>query len=795
MIMMMVIDDDDDRWNTYRMALEAKLASLIKRKADVERDIEVLWKKATFGSVYKTKKSNEKAAVMKSSDKSEWQEVLNKLLPNVIQTNLDEAAALVEASHQKQLARLVQLSADQVNHLSKTTDPFRMDSSDAEDPSHRADIDADGGSSDVSRTGSKQTFFIIEVISKVMTRNAIREGIRRVSLQEYLRIQQHQLLLLYGSEEYKQAERDRIRRAKEVEKQNRLYSLRVAAAKRMSGYFVDDAVTEAKSRAEIALFDPWSLLDLDPTTWLPLSTCLKVEQLFTIAKKRYHRWCKRILFHFISKDFRIQRFMNQSRMRLIRRCYELIVKYIYYSKQIDISAARIQHMMKAFKFRLNFASYMSQLRINDRIARSHLRLVLRLQAMKILELWHRQSSLSRRYKQTIFALTERRFIITFYTWRDQYKKHFYARMMMNLEYRMACTKIQCLARRYIARKETNLLRVKRIIALLGKRYLSRKKVNMMRAYHRRLIDFTEGTILIREKHLMRNVLLAWKNNLHVLFGVLKLSKAVRNDMMRRRFAKWNKVRLYRNRILGYKITPMQSIIRMWLVHHRILKYYKFRRGLLAFQGICRMRPCLARYQFMIYFYRAAKKIQKIMRGYLARAHITDSRVADIHYAATNNRYERLKYYIDKYPQLVLHLDAGGNNALHSAAKQAAKRTIKLLCKRNMFDPNAPNQAGYTALHLVIASASPSRDDCFFYLIERGFNDEIHGPDDKSSLLIAAEFGRIRILQHLLEEEDYNPNIADKKGTTCLQAACWQGNAAMVRYYSRRMCFILYMYCA
>jgi len=352
-------------------------------------------------------------------------------------------------------------------------------------------------------------------------------------------------------------------------------------------------------------------------------------------------------------------------------------------------------------------------------------------------------------------------------------------MMMNQEYRMACTKIQCLARRYIAIKETYLLRVKRIIALLGKRYLSRKKVNILRIYYRRLSDFTESTIFLRAKHLMRNALLLWKNNVHVLFGVLRLSKAVRYDKMRRRFAKWNKVRLYQNRILGYKITPMQSIIRMWLVHHRILKYYKFRRGLLAFQGISRMRPCLARYQHMIFLYRAAKKIQKIMRGYLVRTHINESRVADIHYAAANNRYERLKYYIDKYPQLVLHLDVGGNNALHSAAKQAAKRTIKLLCKRRMFDPNAPNQAGYTALHLVIASASPSRDECFFYLIERGFNDEIHGPDDKSSLLIAAEFGRIKILQHLLEEGDYNPNIADKKGTTSLQAACWQGNAAMV----------------
>jgi len=338
------------------MALEAKLASLVKRKADTEVQIEWLWKKATFGSVYKSKKSSEKAMTTKTSDKSEWQEVLNKLLPNVIQSNLDEAAALIEASHQKLLARQVQTSSDQVNYFLRTG-PIRIDDSSgtAEDRSCRIDP-----GSEVSRTESEQTFFIIEVLSKVVTRNVVREGIRRVSLQEYLRIQEHQLLLLYGSEEYKQAERDRIRRLEELEEQNRLYLLRVAAAKRMSGYFVDDAVTEAKARAKIALFDPWSLLDLDPSTWLSLSTCSKIEHLFTVTKNRYERWCKRILFHFISRDFRIQRFMNQSRIRHLRRCYELIVEYIRYSKQIDTCASRIQYMMKAFKFRLNFAMYFSQ---------------------------------------------------------------------------------------------------------------------------------------------------------------------------------------------------------------------------------------------------------------------------------------------------------------------------------------------------------------------------------------------------------------------------------------------------
>ena len=202
--------------------------------------------------------------------------------------------------------------------------------------------------------------------------------------------------------------------------------------------------------------------------------------------------------------------------------------------------------------------------------------------------------------------------------------------------------------------------------------------------------------------------------------------------------------------------------------------------MVAFQARYRGHLCVRQYTYDIFYYRAAKRIQKVFRGFRCRIHLDEARVVDIHYAASHNNYDRLKYYVAKYPQLITVLDAEGNNALHSAAKNACRRTLKLLMKHNFMNPNVKNPAGYTALHLTIASVAPSREECYMYMMERGFSDEVTGPDGKTTLLIAAEYGRTLIVRHLLVEEDHNPNIADVNGTTSLQTACWQGNVAMVR---------------
>mgnify|MGYP006092480143 CR=1 len=64
------------------------------------------------------------------------------------------------------------------------------------------------------------------------------------------------------------------------------------------------------------------------------------------------------------------------------------------------------------------------------------------------------------------------------------------------------------------------------------------------------------------------------------------------------------------------------------------------------------------------------------------------------------------------------LDGDGNTALHNAARNASRRTLKLLLKMQV-DPNALNLAGRSALHQIITSKAINRDDCCLYMLELG----------------------------------------------------------------------------
>jgi ankyrin repeat protein len=109
----------------------------------------------------------------------------------------------------------------------------------------------------------------------------------------------------------------------------------------------------------------------------------------------------------------------------------------------------------------------------------------------------------------------------------------------------------------------------------------------------------------------------------------------------------------------------------------------------------------------IFYYRMAKRIQRLFRGQFCRANMFQQRIIDIHYASSLNNYDRLKHYIDKYPELIVQLNSEGNTALHNAAKTASKRTLKLLLRFKM-NPNALNVSGYSALHLCIMSPAVNR---------------------------------------------------------------------------------------
>lgn len=108
--------------------------------------------------------------------------------------------------------------------------------------------------------------------------------------------------------------------------------------------------------------------------------------------------------------------------------------------------------------------------------------------------------------------------------------------------------------------------------------------------------------------------------------------SVRLDKIRRRWKKWLGYSRWKTKRLGIPATKIQAVVWMAGVKHTVLHYYKFRRGLIALQGVrpavhrtrdltltltlsltlLRRFPCMRRFAYDIYYYRAAVRIQRLM---------------------------------------------------------------------------------------------------------------------------------------------------------------------------------------
>ena len=708
---------------------------------------------------------------------SDWKVVVAGWLIKVVSGNLDEDLAMKRSA----LNKLAQERQEQEAAL-KEAEAQRIAAAEAEELRQQA-LDAQQQAREASglfTPGPTQRYFILEVLAKVVVRTAIRDGTRRAALKEFLRRQEHKLLLIHGSSEYKRKHQERLQREKDEMDQRQRYLLRVQAARLMSGGIVNETIDEAKVRAEMLLFDPWTLLDLNPSAWLSPLIIHQVEHMFERAKAANEKVQKRRLFHYLRRDYGMKCLQKKLNARTHLLVFKSMWRDLLAAKHLNKCAKRIQSAIRAYTYRQRCTKFMAHQKHVYELAETHDQARLRSKSHQFLQFWRNQCSLKYRFKNTVAAMKERKFMLSWFIWKDQFKKHKFSRIVLTAKQLSSCIALQCAVRCFLARRERQRRMARRRMGGLARRYFARLRVQKIRERARRLEDYSRSVSILHGDREVQRHLKAWHVMRCILLGAQHLQWARDCDRMRRRFAKWLNLAQYRTKRLGRRVLKIQSVVRMWLTNKYVLHYYRWRRGLVGFQALYRKRLCMRQFEYDIFFYRAAKRIQKLFRGYHCRIHLNEQRIRDVHYAASHNRYERLKYYVDKFPELVQTVDAEGNNALHNAAKNACKRTLKLLSKQKYMKPNLKNAAGYTPLHLTIASVSPARDECYFYMMERGFSDEVNGPDGKTTLLIAAEYGRTVIVHHLLYEEDHNPNIPDHNGTTALQTACWQGNVAMVK---------------
>jgi ankyrin repeat protein len=309
-------------------------------------------------------------------------------------------------------------------------------------------------------------------------------------------------------------------------------------------------------------------------------------------------------------------------------------------------------------------------------------------------------------------------------------------------------------------------------------YMGRRRARGHRLRLIRTAELDAGFPVICTLNTQQRAIAHWKKLCGSQIFFRNMMRLALLTKVQRRFAHWKNMTIAYNVYISQHASVIISMARMRLSKKHNVNFHVVRQGVLTFQCVVRSRFA----QQVVALLRARMygsiAIQKVFRGHMCRTGLRQKRIDDIHYSAANNKYERLKYYCEKYFNLTFQPDAEGNFVLHSAAKHAAKRCLKLLIKFH-HDPTLVNAEGNTPLHLLVMSTAIHRDSVFEYMLEIGFDEEQFTSDGKSALVLACEYGRSRIV-NLCLEHGLDPNQSDYHRTSCLQYAILANFAPIVR---------------
>jgi ankyrin repeat protein len=620
---------------------------------------------------------------------------------------------------------------------------------------------------------------LVSTMSKIFVRNLINDEKRKICLNAYLKDKEENLLIMYGSEEYKkqyfarklQEKLEKERNEKEIIRKNIIRTL-------FTPVLVEEIIEKGKERAFFTLYDPYWSLSLDPRTFLPGWLLDIVDRKFALHTRKL----KFTIFHKILAFPYKEKFIHRNHcLKLQRNIFQTMYRLTHFSRRFYRMSVRITHFFKCLLHRIQFNRYYQQQQLLAIQADEYYQnYVLKKKNSRLyLLFWLKYKNLSLVYKKTKAALAERRFLICFYTWKDKFVKLKYSKLQLTKLQLKKCVQLQCFIRCFLSRRRVLKLRSKKKIFSLYQIVKAKQYSRNLLSYYRRLADYAERARYNYHFYsLMKFSLQKWKKSYFILLGLKKLDHCRNHYNQRHRNWKWKQFTVLKTKYLTKYAIKIQAVARRYIVWKQFWNYYKWRKGCVKFQSLYRKHRAVYYFNYEIYYYRKAKKIQTVFRGHKIRNTINQARIADIHYAAEHNKYEKLKYYCMKFPELIYLKDFEGNTPLHSAAKNAAKRTMKLLIKHMNLNPNEANNFGYTALHLIIMSNAVHRDEIFEYMLEHGFNDDQLTSTGKSCVLLATENNRINILKKLLDD-GHDANLADANGLTPLQSACTQGNVAMV----------------
>ena len=583
----------------HRCELEADLKNAIKERLNLKERIDELWKQATFLEASST--TSEKPSrvnlqsIERGSDRlhipvSDWRMDVTALLVKVFVLN--EEHDRFANSGTKALGPVA--GDDETKGIS---DP---------EPAQR---DGEDGSALIEQ----YRLTVVETLSKIVVRNAVNEGIKRELLRQYLAVQSKKLRFQYGGNEYRIAVMEAEQRAEDEKKRKLRVAAVAVAAKQMAAIVVRSAVTVGLMMAAEYHYDPWAPLEWPLERWLDAERIVYVTKKQQAAQQSHLLWQKKVVFNSLLAFLRLKRLTVAVKRRIQRAVISQLRLDVFKEKHQILFLRKIQNCSRSFLFRLRFAKTMlAQSDLLDK-ATQHNRLHLSAKKLpRYLMFWTKWTVLRRKLANCRFNLKERRFMVTFFTWLHLFKVNRTNRIASDKVKMVAILRLQCWFRCCIAKKNVRKLRSFRKIALAAKAYVTRKRFKTMLDFARRLQDYSSLYLSRRAHHRQQRSFIIWRRSFKKVIAFNKIANAVRLDKIRRRWKKWAGYSRWKTRRLGVPATKIQKIVRMSIVKHTILHYYKFKRGLLSLQGLCRRRHCMRIFAYEIYYYRAARSIQRVM---------------------------------------------------------------------------------------------------------------------------------------------------------------------------------------
>ena len=150
----------------------------------------------------------------------------------------------------------------------------------------------------------------------------------------------------------------------------------------------------------------------------------------------------------------------------------------------------------------------------------------------------------------------------------------------------------------------------------------------------------------------------------------------------------------------------------------------------------------------------------------------------LHHAVMNGSYKLITYFVGIGADIGLKVD-NGMNCLHIAASRGHLNLCKVLVDKHNFDVKKTCKTGWTALH---TSATNGSYELVTYFVEMGSDIHLKTDDGRNCLHLAAGYGHLNLCKTLVENHNFDVNMADNDEWTALHFSAKFGNFDLFLYF-------------